>query len=192
MGLTTRAVWPGLLEISRPRILSQLLWVVGGAAATAASAQWQIPHQPVPYTLQTLIVLLTGAFLGARNGALSQLLYLAAGALGAPVFSGWSAGIGTLLGPTGGYLVAFPAAAAVVGFLTRRRGRFLSSLGSMAAGLLLIFVCGTLQLYAFFLHDWGVALSSGFLIFSWWDLLKLFAAATTYHELSKRWPRLPS
>lgn len=192
MGLTTRAAWPGLLEISRPRILSQLLWVVGCAAATAASAQWQIPHHPVPYTLQTLIVMLTGAFLGARNGALSQLLYLGAGALGAPVFSGWSAGIGTLLGPTGGYLVAFPAAAAVVGFLTQRRGGFISSLGSMAAGLLLIFVCGTLQLHAFFLHDWGVALSSGFLIFSWWDLLKLFAAATTYHELSKRWPRVPS
>jgi biotin transporter BioY len=62
----------------------------------------------------------------------------------------------------------------------------------MTGGLLVIFLSGTLQLYAFFMHDWNAALGSGFLIFSWWDMIKLFAAATTYHELSKRWPRLPA
>ena len=83
---------------------SQLLWIAGFAAATALGARLEIPHSPVPYTLQTLCVLLAGAFLGPRNGAISQLLYLAAGVLGAPVFSGGAFGLAQLLGPTGGYL----------------------------------------------------------------------------------------
>jgi len=190
--MNTNVALPKLLDFSRQGVVSQLAWVTLFAAATAVSAQWQIPHQPVPFTLQTLFVLLAGAFLGARNGAMSQLLYLGAGALGAPVFSGWSAGLGRLIGPTGGYLIAFPVAAAVVGYLLKQRSGFAWSVLSMTGGLLVIFLSGTLQLYAFFMHDWNAALGSGFLIFSWWDMIKLFAAATTYHELSKRWPRLPA
>ncbi len=61
----------------------------------------------------------------------------------------------------------------------------------MAAGLLVIFTVGTAHLYAFTLHNGETAFMSGFLLFSWWDLLKLAAAATTYHEVAKRWPGLP-
>jgi biotin transport system substrate-specific component len=173
-----------------PSVLSQSLWIVMFSALTAAGARFEIPHEPVPYTLQTLIVLLSGAFLGARNGALSQMLYLSAGVLGAPVFAGGAFGIARLIGPSGGYLLAFPAAAALVGYLVGHRTTLLWAFVSMSAGLLLIFAAGTAQLYAVYLHDGVQAMAAGFLIFSWWDLLKLSAAAMAYHELRKRWPRL--
>jgi biotin transport system substrate-specific component len=177
--------------ITQNSVLAQTFWIALFAAATAVSARFEIPHQPVPYTLQTLLVLLSGAFLGARNGAISQILYLAMGIAGAPVFAGGAFGIGRLLGPTGGYLLAFPAAAAVTGFLTQKDSSLLRSLLAMTAGLLVIFTSGTAQLYAVYFHDIRTAVSSGFLIFSWWDVLKLGAGAMTYHEIGKRWRRLP-
>ena len=172
-------------------VLSQMLWITLFAAGTAIGARIEIPHQPVPYTLQTMVVLLAGAFLGARNGAMSQVLYLAVGAMGAPVFSMGGFGIVRLLGPTGGYLLAFPVAAAVVGYLVQTRRTLPWLFISMAIGLAIIFVSGTIQLYAVVFKSWSDAFAAGFLIFSWWDVLKLSAAAMTYHELSKRWAKLP-
>ena len=192
MSETTRLSWAKTLSYTDRGILAQSFWITLFAAATAMGARVEIPHEPVPYTLQTLFVLLAGAFLGARNGALSQVLYLAAGVLGAPVFSSGSFGIDKLLGPTGGYLLAFPIAAAIVGYLVGQRRAFLRSLLSMAAGLVVIFLSGTIQLYAVYFHDWASSIKAGFLIFSWWDLLKLFAATSIYHEVAKRWPRVPS
>jgi biotin transport system substrate-specific component len=167
--------------------LVQALWTIGFSVATALGARGEIPHEPVPYTLQTLVVLLAGAFLGPRNGAISQVVYLAAGALGAPVFAGGAFGFARLLGPTGGYLLAFPLAAVAVGLLVQRTRGLLWSFVSMAAGLLIIFSAGTAQLYAVMFRDWFEAFKAGFLIFSWWDLLKLSAAAMIYHEISKKW-----
>lgn len=77
----------------------------------------------VPITLQTFGVLLAGAVLGARRGALAVLLYLAVGAIGLPVFSGGSAGVAPFVGPTAGYLVAFPFAALLCGFIVERLPR---------------------------------------------------------------------
>jgi biotin transport system substrate-specific component len=136
-------------------------------------------------------VLLAGAFLGPRNGALSQILYLAAGAIGAPVFADGAFGIAKLIGPTGGYLLSFPIAALVVGYVTRRQRHLPWTFVSMAAGLLIIFTCGTIQLYTVYFHNWTAAINGGFLVFSWWDLIKLCAAAMTYHEAAKRWRELP-
>ena len=172
-------------------VASQTMWIVLFTAATAIGARVEIPHQPVPYTLQTMFVLLSGAFLGARNGALSQMLYLGIGLLGAPVFSMGGFGIAKLLGPTGGYLLAFPVAAGLVGFVIQQRRTLVWSFISMAAGLMVIFASGTIQLYAVVFKNWGDAFSAGLLIFSWWDVLKLSAAAMTYHEVAKRWPRIP-
>jgi biotin transport system substrate-specific component len=163
-------------------VVQQIMWIAGFAVATAIGARVEIPHQPVPYTLQTFVVLLAGAFLGPRNGAISQVAYLTAGLLGAPVFSGGGFGIERLLGPTGGYLLAFPMAATVTGFLTRQSRTLVWSFISMAAGLLVIFTSGTIQLYAVMFRNWGGAFSAGFLIFSWWDILKLSAAALIYHK----------
>jgi biotin transport system substrate-specific component len=172
-------------------VAAQAAWIAVFASLTALAAQVEVAHYPVPYTLQTLVVLLAGAFLGWRNGAISQLAYLAAGALGAPVFSMFGFGIGRLIGPTGGYLLAFPAAAAIVGFLVTRRRSLWWTFASMGAGLLVIFVSGTVQLQMVLVHDWVKAISGGFLIFSLWDLVKVSAAAMTYHEIARRFPRVP-
>jgi len=180
-----------VFDRSEQSALSQLLWIALFAAATAIGARIEIPHQPVPYTMQTLFVLLAGAFLGARNGAMSQILYLVVGVLGAPVFSMGGLGIARLLGPTGGYLLAFPVAAAAIGYLVQTRRTLPWLFISMASGLAIIFISGTVQLYAVVFKNWGDAFTAGFLIFSWWDVLKLSAAAMTYHELSKRWAKLP-
>ncbi len=187
MNLTSPPVQAKDMTAGQSSILSQLLWILGFAAATAIGARLEIPHEPVPFTLQTFFVLLSGAFLGARNGALSQLIYLGMGLLGAPVFAK-----GGFLGPTGGYLLGFPVAALVVGLLTEQHRSLLWTVASMAAGLLLVFASGTLHLYAFYLRDAALAFSSGFLLFTWWDLIKLGAAATIYHQVARRWPRVPS
>jgi len=93
------------------------------AALTGAVAWFRIPlpFTPVPITLQTLMVLLSGAVLGPYYGAVSMGIYLALGAIGLPVFAGGSSGVGALLGPTGGYLFSYPVAAFVIGFLLQKK-----------------------------------------------------------------------
>ena len=178
-------------SIAGQSALVQVLWIIGFAAATALAARVEIPVQPVPFTLQTMMVLLAGAFLGPRNGAMSQFLYLGIGAIGLPVFAGGAIGFLRLLGPTGGYLLAFPVAAAIVGYLVQQKPSLLWTVVSMFAGLLVIFVSGTAQL-ALYTGDLSTAVTSGFLVFTVWDLLKLGAASMTYHEIAKRWPRVGS
>lgn len=121
--------------------------VVAAAGLTALAAQWRIPlpFTPVPITGQTFAVLLSGAALGTRLGAASQLLYLAAGAVGLPVFTEASGGPDTFLGPTGGYLVGFVVAAAVVGRLAEagRDRRVLPAVASFVAGTAVIYAFGT-------------------------------------------------
>jgi biotin transport system substrate-specific component len=118
-------------------------------ALTAAAAQvsLHLPFTPVPLTLQPMVVLLGAAALGPRLGASSQLLYLLLGVLGLPVFT-WSPilpqGVGRLMGPTGGYLMAYPIAAFVTGYLAERGfdRRYLTSLAAMLAGLVILFAGG--------------------------------------------------
>ncbi|HET8738550.1 MAG TPA: biotin transporter BioY, partial [Acidimicrobiia bacterium] len=106
----------------RSGVVSVLL-VVAAAALTALAAQWRIylPFTPVPITGQTFAVLLTGAALGWKLGAAGQMLYVAAGALGAPVFSDASGGMEVLTGATGGYLIGFILAAGLVGWMAEHR-----------------------------------------------------------------------
>lgn len=108
--------------LPRTRVVSVLL-MVSAAALTALAAQWRIdlPFTPVPITGQTFAVLLTGAALGSRLGAGGQLIYIAAGALGAPVFAGGQGGWEVVTGATAGYLVGFVVAAALVGYMAERR-----------------------------------------------------------------------
>ncbi|MGA2622801.1 MAG: biotin transporter BioY [Bacteroidota bacterium] len=167
-------------------IVSQALWTGTFAALTAIGAQIQIPHQPVPYTLQTFFVLLGGALLGKRNGAISQIVYLGLGAIGVPVFSGWGCGFLRLVGPTGGYLLAFPVAAYAVGYIAHREKTLVWSLLSMTAGMFIVFTLGTIQLDFVYFHNLADAVKSGFLIFSWWDVLKLIGAALVYRQLAGR------
>jgi biotin transport system substrate-specific component len=122
--------------------------IVGGAALTTAASQVQIPWQPVPFTLQTLAVMLIGLTMGARLGTLSQLAYLGLGAVGAPVFAGFTGGPARLLGPTGGYLASFVFVVGLLGWMSDR-GWTKSVIGSAAAlalGALLNLSLGTLWL----------------------------------------------
>ena len=102
------------------------------AAVTAVAAQVTIPLFPVPFTLQVLAVILSGLLLGVRHGALAQAVYVLVGAIGAPVFAGFTGGLGHIFGPTGGYLISYPIAAAVAGLAAKSvagdsRGRALLS-----------------------------------------------------------------
>ena len=126
------------------------------AALTAAAAQISIPlpFTAVPFTFQPMVVLLGGLALGSRLGATSQVLYLAAGVAGLPVFAASVAlppGALRLLGPTGGYLMAYPFAAFLVGYLAERGfdRRYLTSVGAMLAGLAVVYACGVTWLGLF-------------------------------------------
>ena len=110
----------------------------------ALSAQIVIPVGPVPITAQTFAVLLTGALLGSRLGAMAIILYLIEGASGLPFFYAGHGGLGHLLGPTGGYLVAFPAAAFITGAFAENGWdkRFPTAVVAMAIGSLVIMLSG--------------------------------------------------
>jgi len=127
-------------------VVRQVGLVIGFSLLTALSAQIVIPIGPVPITGQTFAVLLTGALLGSRLGAITMIVYLIEGASGLPFFAGGMAGLPHLLGPTGGYLVAFPAAAFITGAFAEHGWdrRFLTAAAAMAIGSVVIMFCGLL------------------------------------------------
>ncbi|MFZ5625693.1 MAG: biotin transporter BioY [Gemmatimonadota bacterium] len=129
------------------RSARRVLAVLIGALVVAAGAQVEIPlpFTPVPVTLQGLAVVLVGAALGARLGAAALAVYVAAGALGLPVFAGFTAGAAKLIGPTGGYLLAFPVAALVSGAIARH-GAVVRCVVAALAGMVIIFIGGISQL----------------------------------------------
>ena len=153
---------------------------------TAAAAQISIPlpFTPVPLTLQPMVILLGGAVLGARLGLYAQVLYLVAGIAGLPVFAASPVlpqGALRLIGPTGGYLMSYPLAAFVTGWLAERGldRRYLTSVLAMGCGLGVIFVAGVLWLAFFARPALGLdaALRGGLYPFLLVDVLKLLAAA---------------
>ena len=170
---------------------SKIFWVVSFSILTAVSAQVSIPIKPVPFTLQTMIVLLAGAFLGAKNGAYSQLLYIFLGGIGLPIFAYGSFGFATLFGPTGGYLLAFPIGAFLVGLMTEKNQKYLTVIISMFLAEVIIISIGTFYLYSTYLHSFMDALKAGAAIFTVWMVVKVFAAATIYFAVSKKQSRLP-
>lgn len=139
--------------------------------AISANAFVYLPFTPVPITMQVLTVLISAIALGSRLAFLSQLQYVLAGLLGAPVFAGFKSGLSVILGPTGGYIMGFLAAAFISGYIYennivgavtkffRPAGsknsvehhdiRTISMFVSCVAGLLLIYTCGFIHLYGF-------------------------------------------
>ena len=138
------------LSLSRSRDARLLaLGIVGFSIALAAAAQVSlpIPGTPVPFTLGPMLVVLAGMMLGPSAGAASMLLYLAAGAAGLPVFApGGAPGIARFVGPTGGYLIAYPAAAFVAGWLAHRMPSLVGRWSAATIGIAVIFVGGIAQL----------------------------------------------
>ena len=152
--------------------------------AIAAQISIPLPFTPVPFTLQPMIVLVGGLALGARLGMSSQILYLALGMAGLPVFAAspvLPSGVARLLGPTGGYLMSYPFAAFVAGYLAERGfdRRYATSVVAMAAGLAVVFLFGVSWLGFVVQPSRGVAgaLAAGFYPFVLPDFLKLLLAA---------------
>ena len=168
--------------IPRAGFASNLMLVVGASLVTALAAQLavRLPWSPVPITGQTFAVLLSGAVLGSRRAFLAQLLYLAEGAAGLPVFAGGDAGIAILMGPTAGYLIAFPFAAAATGFLAERGWdrRFVTMLAAMLLGSAVIFALGLALLSRFVPRD--TLFAAGLLPFLPGDLVKSSLAALAF------------
>tara|TARA_B100000315_G_C14589557_1_gene594963 strand:- start:4589 stop:5176 length:588 start_codon:yes stop_codon:yes gene_type:complete len=161
--------------------LKPLIFAALFAALTAAVAPFKIPlgFTPVPITLQTLVVLMSGAMLGPYYGALSMILYVVVGALGLPVFAGGGSGIGAVLGPTGGYLISYFVAAYAIGKILqlRKQPKFLDYVFAMVIGTIIIYVLGA---------GWGMvvtglgvaAILAGWVLpFVIGDTIKLLAAA---------------
>lgn len=167
---------------SSPAAGIRVLAVLFVTALTAAMSQvsFPLPFTPVPFTLQPMVVLLGGAALGARLGATSQILYLMLGIAGLPVFAhtpDLPQGVLRLIGPSGGYLLAYPLAAFLTGWLAQRGldRRVGTAVLAMVAGLATIYAGGVLWLA----KDLGVsmALAVGLYPFALADAIKVAASA---------------
>ncbi|MCX6149857.1 MAG: biotin transporter BioY [Ignavibacteriales bacterium] len=172
-------------------ISKDLFWILAFTTLTAFAAQVSVPVQPVPFTLQTMLVILSGAFLGSRNGAISQIIYLFVGIIGIPVFANMSFGLPILFGPTGGYLLSFPIAAFIVGFIIERKRNLFTIISSMVLASLIVLIIGAAYLTTFYSGNFKQAFFAGAIIFSVWDLIKISAAVSMYHSFSKKYPKLP-
>ncbi|MBI2212050.1 MAG: biotin transporter BioY [Acidobacteria bacterium] len=155
--------------------------VVAASLLIAISAQIAIPLQPVPMTLQPVAILLVGAALGSSRGAAAAALYLVEGLSGMPVFAGGAAGPAVFLGPTAGYLLAFPAAAWIAG-LASERGWARSMMTTIPPMILAV---ATIHLggWAWLATAMGLGAQKAFMlgVAPFWasDILKIAIAATT-------------
>ncbi len=173
------AVWPEQSS-SRSRAIRALLLALAGTGILALSARAQVPFVPVPMTLQTLAVLLIGAAFGARLATATVLLYLVEGAVGLPVLAGTperGIGLAYMMGSTGGYLIGYLFAAAIVGWFAERGAdrSFTRLLGAMAAGNCVVFGLG----FAWLSHFIGTtsAFQLGVVPFIFGDVVKTLLAA---------------
>jgi biotin transport system substrate-specific component len=167
------------------RLLGVALAIV--ATALGAYVAFPLPGTPVPVTLQTLSVVVSGALLGPWLGAAAMAGYLAVGIAGAPVFSAGGATFAWLLGPTGGYLVSFPAAAFVAGWAVGSGAAgWTRVLLALTAGTALIFVGGATQLALLTGMSSQVAVEAGVVPFLPGAILKIVAGAWIVRRLGVR------
>ncbi|MHB8852519.1 MAG: biotin transporter BioY [Ignavibacteriaceae bacterium] len=170
---------------------SQAFWILSFTFLTAIASQITIPIKPVPFTLQTMVVVLSGAFLGAKKGFYSQVIYLLAGCLGLPVFAqvpDATIGFARLFGPTGGYLLAFPAAAFITGYLTKINKSYFWVLISMFIGNSVILLIGSIYLGTFYLKNISLAFEVGVIPFLIWEMVKVFIGANIYFGILRKNP----
>lgn len=182
-------------------VTSHTVWVrrtvavAAFAAATAIGARLGVPlpGTPVPFTLQPVAVLLSGLLLGGVLGATSQLTYLAMGAAGLPVFA-LGGGLAYLGGPTGGYLLAFPLAAGLVGAIAGDRPGVFRVVLASVAGLLVVHISGAawLSLQPWFGGGSMAAFELSFVPFFLGDLLKVALVAVVALGMGRRVQRFLS
>jgi len=157
--------------------LKRMVYASLMAALTAVGAYIAIPIGPVPIVLQNLFVMLAGLLLGGRWAAISIGVYLVAGAAGLPVFAGGTGGVGRFIGPTGGYLLGFLAAAYLIGVISERgRGRVIVDVLAMLAGTAAIYAFGVPWLKVITGMSLSKAAAVGMLPFLIGDVVKIAAA----------------
>lgn len=166
--------------IPRTGLLTDAILITGGALLLALCAQisFALPFTPVPITLQTFGVLLIGAAYGGVRGGLTAFVYLLMGIVGLPVFAERTYGLDVVLGATGGYLIGFVVAGAVVGVLAQRKWdrRFSSAVAAMLTGTVIIYLFGLVWLKQNQGLDLATTLEYGLYPFVLGDMLKLYLA----------------
>ena len=175
------------LPQSPPAFLRAVVLAVCGALALALSAKVQVPHFPVPATLQTFALLVLAALAGRKTAVAAVVLYLAQGAAGIPVFAGAAAGPAYFAGPTAGFLVGFLPAAFLAGFLADRgmARKLPTALLAVLAADAVIFACGIAWL-AVFLGDFHKAVALGLIPFIGIESSKVILAACVVHIFARR------
>lgn len=154
------------------------------AALTAISAMFSIPIGPVPVTLQTFMVILSGIVLGSRLGLMSQLIYLLLGLIGLPVFSGGAGGLGTVLTPSFGFLIGFPISAYVIGKIIEKFNSKVTIILAVIIGSIIPYITGIPYFYLIFTSYLGKSitlyktLSLTMIPFIPGDCIKAFVAIT--------------
>jgi biotin transport system substrate-specific component len=186
---STIATGWGRQEVISSRGARRTIGLAAFVIATALSAYVVIPLPvtPVPVTLQPLVVLLAGLVLGPWLGASAMVAYLGVGISGLPVFSGGGAGLPWLLGPTGGYLMAFPAAAFLAGRLAGGAGAHWARIAvASLVGLAALYLGGVSQLLVVTGQDLSSAVAMGVLPFLAGDVLKVAVATVLATRIRDR------
>lgn len=167
------------------RIFGVAVFVI--LTALGAFVRIPLPFSPVPLTLQTFFVLLSGACLGAALGATSQLSYVFLGVAGLPIFAGAGSGLFYLIGPTGGYLLGFLIASFCLGrFIKYSSDNFFLTLCLFCAADLILLSCGIIWLKFLFGYPFKKLLFIGLIPFIPGDLVKAWVATLLYLRLKSR------
>jgi len=167
-------------EMVFPKIISDIMGVSIFVILTSLGAFVRIPlpFTPVPITLQTLFVLLSGVILGSKLGGISQFSYLFLGALGLPIFAGASGGLPYLVGPTGGYIIGFVLAACITGKIARKlKNNLFHIILAMSLGTVVIYLAGGLGLACILKIGIREIFYLGIAPFIPGDIIKLITAA---------------
>jgi biotin transport system substrate-specific component len=171
-------------EIVIPEVFKSVLMVMLFSYLTFAAAMIKIyiPGTPVPFTMQTFVLFMAVYYLSARENGISQLIYVAAGMFGAPVFAAGLTGALILMGPTAGYLAGFIISGILMSHIMRKAGKltYIKAALIFALGGFIILALGTLHLYFTYRMPLDKAITSGFLPFVAGDFIKILAAAGFY------------
>jgi len=176
-------------------LLYDVSLVVGASLLVALSARvtLPLPMTPVPLTLQNFAVLLVGLLLGSRRGAAALALYVAEGAMGLPVFNPTGpGGLAQLLGPTGGYLIAYPLAAWTAGAIAGPRCvKFARNLVAALSADVIVFAGGISWLFLL-TGSLAQAMAAGLFFFVFAEVIKVMFAAAIATRMARRFqPRPP-
>ena len=171
---------------SKTKIITADIALIAMFTALTAVCSWvSIPVGEVPVTLQTFAIFMTVGILGTKRGVISVLVYILLGAAGVPVFAGFSGGVGSLIGTTGGYIIGFIFSAALAGVIIDKFGsKLYVKIAAMLAGLVVCYAFGTAWFIIFYTRSVGAigigigaALMMCVVPFIIPDVLKIVAAA---------------